>query len=154
MIFVVVELLEFSQRKEGQRRSSLARCLLSLAGVVVVVGCRWLQLCFSPAAGVAVLAGWLEKEGSGAGDCWSYYSTVSSPGCWCCCSLVLTRAVAGVVGVSLDGDETIVCLIELLSTGKGRRGGERLREKRGGGTSRRWSCHRLPGEEERGSEQR
>ncbi|KAH0730426.1 hypothetical protein KY289_001614 [Solanum tuberosum] len=102
MMLVVVEFLEFRQRKEGWRRSSLARCLSSLTGAIAVVGCRWLQLCFSPAVGVVVLTGWLEKEGSGAGDCWSYFSPVSSPGCWCCCSLVLARAAAGVAGGSLD----------------------------------------------------
>ncbi|KAH0672631.1 hypothetical protein KY290_024860 [Solanum tuberosum] len=119
MMLIVVEFLKFRRRKEGRRRSSLARCLSSLARAIVVVGCCWLQLCFSPAAGVAILAVWLEKEGNGIGDCWSYCSSVSSSGYWCCCSLVLARAAAGVACGLLDRDETTVCLVELLFTRKG-----------------------------------
>uniref|UniRef100_M1DKZ2 Uncharacterized protein n=1 Tax=Solanum tuberosum TaxID=4113 RepID=M1DKZ2_SOLTU len=38
----------------------------------------------------------------------------------------LTGAATDVAGGLLDGEETIACLVELLSTGKGRRGGQCL----------------------------
>ncbi|KAH0669521.1 hypothetical protein KY285_023688 [Solanum tuberosum] len=139
MMLVVVEFVEFHRRKEGEGGAhwlTICRRWPELLLLWVVAGCiyasHWLLvLLFSS-------AGW-RRKGAAPG----------SAGATARCSLVLARAVAG---GSMDGDETTVCLVELLSTGKESRGGERLREKRGGGTSRQWSSHRLLREEERGSE--